>query len=334
MNPCAARSSTRGVSVSSRRTGRARLWAIPSRSRRSPPRSGVPMNRTPRAGWDRQRPILVTSRRQPASSVFIKAIQVLRHGLVPPQPYFTKLNPHISLDGTRLAVPTALTPAYPGVALPALRRCEFIRRRRNQREHHRRGSAKAPAPRRAGASRADAYRILPLSAQSPAALEALVKSWTDVPRGNAGCHSTICVTRRRVRRTHYDYRVAVTGRSKEELPRPSGALSTNASMSACARACARRVSGSSSAARGRNGSRWVASSSKTEARFPRRSRILRRVAAAARRMVVAGGTEPTRRSARGSPETEIAQPALFAIQVGLAALWKSWGVSPGLRRRP
>ena len=27
-------------------------------------------------------------------------------------------------------------------------------------------------------------------------------------------------------------------------------------------------------------------------------------------------------------ETEIAQPALFAIQVALAAVWRSWGIAP------
>lgn len=27
-------------------------------------------------------------------------------------------------------------------------------------------------------------------------------------------------------------------------------------------------------------------------------------------------------------ETEFAQPAIFALQVGLTALWKSWGIKP------
>ena len=32
--------------------------------------------------------------------------------------------------------------------------------------------------------------------------------------------------------------------------------------------------------------------------------------------------------------TEIGQPAIFAMQVALAALWKSWGVEPSADRWP
>ena len=40
----------------------------------------------------------------------IKAVLVLEHEAIPPQVHFRKLNPHISLEGTRLFVPTEVTP--------------------------------------------------------------------------------------------------------------------------------------------------------------------------------------------------------------------------------
>jgi acyl transferase domain-containing protein len=128
-----------------------------------------------------------------------------------------------------------------------------------------------------------------------------------------------------VRRTHHDCRIAVTGHSKDELRGRLEALSANVP------------------ARGHDsvaprvgfvfcgqGPQWFAMGREllaAEARF---------------RDAVASCDELLRPLARWSlldelnlpeersrlAETEVAQPALFAIQVGLAALWKSWGVSP------
>ena len=54
---------------------------------------------------------------------------------------------------------------------------------------------------------------------------------------------------------------------------------------------------------------------------------MRRVAAPARKLVVVAGI-PADESQSRLDQTEIAQPAIFALQVGLAALWRSWGIVP------
>ena len=251
----------------------------------------------------------------------IKAIQVLRHGMAPPQPHFTKLNPHISLAGTRLAIPTALT-ALPDMAFP---RCAAVssfgvggtNANVIVEEAPRLPPAQVTAP-------ADGCRILPLSAQSPAALEALVASWIGFLAETVVTIDDLCHTAA-VRRTHHDCRIAVTGHSKDELRGRLEALSANVP------------------ARGHDfvdprvgfvfcgqGPQWFAMGRElfaAEARF---------------RDAIASCDELLRPLARWSlldelnlpeersrlAETEVAQPALFAIQVGLAALWKSWGVSP------
>ena len=154
---------------------------------------------------------------------------------------------------------------------------------------------------RRAAAPADACRILPLSAQSPAALEALVNSWTGFLAETPASIDDLCHTAG-LRRTHYDYRIAVTGHSKDELRRHLEAFSTDTSS--------RFTPPPSSAAARRvrllwTGTAMVRDGARTPEdgdAFSRRGRLLRRAAAAARPMVSAGRIEPARRAlaARGN----------------------------------
>lgn len=254
----------------------------------------------------------------------IKAIQVLRHGVVPPQPYFTKLNPHISLDGTRLAVPTALTP-LPAGASP---RCAAV-------SSFGVGGTNAnvileEAPNlplaEADNTKTGACRLLPLSAQSPQALEALVKSWTAFLAETPASIDDLCHTAGR-RRTHYDYRFAVAGRSKDELRTRLEHFSKDTMP--VHEAAAQRTPRVGFVFCGQ-GPQWFAMGRELLAEEPR----FREVIAACDELLrpLAGWSlleelnSPEERSRLA--ETEIAQPALFAIQVALATSWKTWGVRP------
>lgn len=254
----------------------------------------------------------------------IKSIQVLRHGVVPPQPYFTKLNPHISLAGTRLALPTALTPLPPS----AFPRCAAVSSFGVGGTNSNVIVEEAPnLPAAANIAASDACRLLPLSAQSPAALEALAKSWTGFLAETSATIDDLCHTAG-LRRTHYDYRLAVTGRSKDELATRLEALSNAASIPV------------HDAAEPRpphvgfvfcgQGPQWFAMGRELLAEEPR----FREVVASCDELLrpLAGWSLleelnlPEERSRLA--ETEIAQPAIFAIQVALAALWKTWGIPP------
>ena len=121
----------------------------------------------------------------------IKAVLALRHEAVPPQVHFSKLNPHISLAGTRLAIPT-VPGAWPAGALP---RCAAV-------SSFGVGGTNAhviveEAPKLAAAP-AEAARgclhVLPLSAQSPAALQALAQSWIAFSRRRRPPRSPISAT--------------------------------------------------------------------------------------------------------------------------------------------
>ena len=255
----------------------------------------------------------------------IKAIQVLRHGEVPPQPHFTKLNPHISLTGTRLAVPTAMTP-LPASTFP---RCAAVSSFGVGGTNSNVIVEEAPklSPVATDTAVADGCHLLPLSAQSAAALEALVKSWIGFLAETPATIDDLCHTAG-LRRTHYDFRVAVTGHSRDELHTRLEAFSKDASTPARA-AAAQRIPSIGFVFCGQ-GAQWFAMGREllaNEAHF---------------REVVASCDELLRPLARWSlleelslteersrlAETEIAQPAIFAIQVALAALWKAWGVTP------
>jgi acyl transferase domain-containing protein len=255
----------------------------------------------------------------------IKAIQVLRHGMVPPQPHFTKLNPHISLIGTRLAVPTALTP-LPSGAFP---RCAAVSSfgvggtNANLIVEEAPNVPLAAAP----AARADACRLLPLSAQSPAALGALVKSWTGFLAETSATVDDLCHTAG-LRRTHYDCRLAVAGRSKDELRTRLEALSKDVSSPV-----------HSAAEQGRpgigfvfcgQGPQWFAMGRELLVEEPGFREVVATCDELLRPLAGWSLLDELNLSEQNSrlAETEIAQPALFAIQVALVALWKTWGVTP------
>ena len=257
----------------------------------------------------------------------IKAVLVLRHEAVPPQANFRKLNPHISLDGTRLAIAKSLEP-WPAGPLP---RCAAI-------SSFGVGGTNASAiieetPKLAEASaeeRGNTCYILPLSARSPAALHALAQSWTGFLAETPATLADICHTAA-LRRTHYDHRVAVIGRSKEELrtqlDRSLGqGLEQGTTTIRPTFAEAPRVGFMFSG----QGPQWYAMGRELLAGEPIFHEVMTKCDTLLRPLSGWSLLEELALQEESSrlDHTEVAQPALFALQVALAALWKSWGVSP------
>lgn len=256
----------------------------------------------------------------------IKVVLALRHEAVPPQANFSKLNPHISLAGTRLAVPKALVP-WPSGATP---RCAAI-------SSFGVGGTNAnviveEAPKLAAApvgEESKACRLLPLSAQSPAALQALACSWIDFLAETSAAPADLCYSAS-LRRTHYDHRLAVAGRSKEELrarladfvERQTDGGPANARP---ANAASPRVAFVFSG----QGPQWHAMGRELlveepvfRETFSECDALLRPLSGWSLLDELARPEEQSRLD-----QTEVAQPALFALQVSLAALLKSWGAS-------
>ncbi|EAU62512.1 SDR family NAD(P)-dependent oxidoreductase, partial [Stigmatella aurantiaca] len=172
-------------------------------------------------------------------------------------------------------------------------------------------------------------RVLPLSARTPEALEALARAYQERmgPEGelrdvafSAGAH-----------RTHHEHRLAVVGDSPPEVhsalaaflrgERPAGMFQGTASAGGHRR-LAFVFSG--------QGSQWVGMGRQlleTEPVFRHTveacDALLRPLAGFSLLDELAASEEHSRLN-----QTAVTQPALFALQVALAKLWRSWGIQP------
>jgi acyl transferase domain-containing protein len=250
----------------------------------------------------------------------IKTVLALAHEAIPPQPRFTRLNPHISLEGTRLAIATALTP-WPAGGAP---RCAAV-------SSFGVGGTNAhvileEAPRLPeGEAAPEVSRILPLSAHRPEALRALAESWVRFLGETPAPAAALCYTAAE-RRSHHEHRLAVVGTSKEDLRARLGEALADGKGLGRRAAAPPRVGFVFSG----QGPQWYAMGRELLASEPIFRDVLTECDALLRPLSgwslleELGAAEDRSRLA----ETEVAQPALFGLQVALAALWKSWGIAP------
>ncbi|MBC8085891.1 MAG: acyltransferase domain-containing protein, partial [Phycisphaerae bacterium] len=253
----------------------------------------------------------------------IKATLVLQHREIPQQVHFTTLNSHIALDGTCLQVANrridwtdSEQPRVAGVSgfgVGGTNAHVIVE--------------EAPAiPLNSPASKDETF-LLPLSAQSPATLHAVAEKWIAfLARTPAPAH-IICATAA-TRRSHYGHRLAVSGKSAAELAeqlrkitREQIGLGTAASSNAVDSARIAFVFGG-------QGSQWPQMGQQLFEREPIFRAALADIGARFEKLsgwsLLALISEPAASSRL--QDTDVAQPAIFAIQVSLAALWNSWGV--------
>jgi acyl transferase domain-containing protein/acyl carrier protein len=261
----------------------------------------------------------------------IKVALALRHREIPPSLHFEKPNPHIPFDELPLRVQTTLGPwpVESGPALAGVSSFGF-----GGTNAHLVLEAASPAvigmP---DPERKIGTHLLPLSARSPEALQALARAWQNflaTPEFAASL-TDVCYTAS-VRLSHHDYRLAVTGNSPTQLiesleaflrgeARPG--LSSGRKLSARQRKLVFVFPG--------QGSQWFGMGR----RLLEQEAVFREVIERCDRAMRPYGdwsllAELTVTDAARSRlnEVDIIQPALFAIEIALAALWRSWGIEP------
>ena len=168
--------------------------------------------------------------------------------------------------------------------------------------------------------------LLPLSAQDDGALRAAATHWIDFLQRTPASSADLAFTASQ-RRSHLDRRLAVAGRSKAEWRARLQEWIAGSNAPATRRAGAPRVGFVFSG----QGPQWSEMGRELHGSEPAFRDAFDAVDALLRPL--AGWTLRDEWSAVDAgdsrlAQTEFAQPALFALQVALAALWKSWGVQP------
>ncbi len=258
----------------------------------------------------------------------IKLVLAIESRQIPPNLNFHVLNPNITLSGTPFVIPTAPQPWVSGRPLRCAAVSSFGFGGTNA---HLILEAPPAVLEQAAGGRAEAQadgiapvHILPISAHTPAALRALAARYETYLQRERQPLPAVCYTAA-VHRTHHLYRFAPVGDTREAMADLLGAF----------------VRGNSSAAAAADPSRlvWVFTGQGADvcevpvhflAAEPRFREALAACDQALARHLnwsVADyliGMRPE----LAWRDTSVAQPVIFAVQVALAALWRSWGLEP------
>lgn len=245
----------------------------------------------------------------------IKVVLSLRHGEIPAHLHLQKLNPHITLEGTPLSIPTRRQP-WP---TPAERRfagvsafgfggtnCHVILEE---------------VPNRVPVDADRPLHLLTLSAKSETALQVLTERYISRLANHPASPADICFSANSGR-SHFAFRLAVTGESTAQLSTGLKAVPASRSPRTCPK-MAFLFTG--------QGSQYVDMGRVLYDTQPTFRRVLDHCDELLRPHLA----QPLLSVLYPPPgvdsplqQTAYAQPALFALEYALFELWCSWGVRP------
>ncbi|MBV2362911.1 type I polyketide synthase [Streptomonospora nanhaiensis] len=249
----------------------------------------------------------------------IKSLLVLERGVVPPLLHLTRLNPEIDLAGSRMTLPTAPAP-LPDDGRPRLAAVSSFGF----------GGAnvhavlEAAPPAEPVAVHEPRKLLLALSARGGAALRALADRYAERLAGADDAEAARVCAAAATGRSHHGHRVALSAADAEGL---RAQLASVAAPAVPVRAGARpRVAFVFSG----QGSQWAGMG---RAVLDREPVVRAEVAAWDAAVLDRAGWSVLEQLTAGEDasrvnETEVAQVTIAALQAGLAALWRSWGVRP------
>ena len=259
----------------------------------------------------------------------IKAALAITHRALPPSLHFAVPNPHIPFDALALRVQRTLGDWPLADGLPVLAGVSAFGF--GGTNAHVVLAGVDPAETVESPAETEAAQLLPISARSPGALQALARSYRDViAEGLAGATLRDLSGTLGARRGHHGHRLALTASTRAEAVAQLDAFL--------------KGEADPGTAKGRAPSRpprlaFVFSGQGAQAWGMGRQLLAdepafrQAVEACDRALAPLSGwslmEELTAVEGHSRlAEPGVSQPAMFAIQVGLAALWRSWGITP------
>ncbi|WP_369230343.1 type I polyketide synthase [Streptomyces sp. R21] len=256
----------------------------------------------------------------------IKAILVLRHGVIPPLVNFSRPNPRLGVEDSPFTLPRRATPwpvngprraGVHSIGMGGTNAHVILE--------------EAPAPVARPAATAPVPALLPLSAQTPEALVACARSFRDALAARPGIDPADLVTTAALGRRQLRHRLVITapvdamvGALDAYLASPEGADRQRYVVGTVEAAATPAFVFSG------QGGGGPAMAAELARRFPVVADALEECARVHEQETgehvfldrLVGGAGPAQW------DTAFAQPALFALQVAQARLWQQWGVRP------
>jgi myxalamid-type polyketide synthase MxaE and MxaD len=257
----------------------------------------------------------------------IKAALVLQRGMIPRNNHFRTLNPRIRFDGTPFMIPKANMPWKAGDKRRVGSVSSFAMSGTNAHliveewPHTEEEDLTADA---------SAY-LLPISARSQEALEALAAAYAQhLSTPDSGPRLRDVVHTASVRRSHHPYRLTVAGGSRQEMADALEAFGRGETPASVMQGQASNSPAKVVFVFSGQGSQWLGMGRQLMKEEPVfRSTIENCDARLSSRVGWSLIDELTASESQSRlAETEVAQPAIFAIQVALAELLRSWGIVP------
>lgn len=259
----------------------------------------------------------------------IKVALALKHRAIPASLHFGQANPAIPWSELPLTVQSEMTP-WPAEATPAVAGVSSFGISGTNSHVVVTDLFEATNGHRQKATTADVAHMLPISAHSAAALEAMARAYRDFARDSQGDPGDICYTAS-VRRTHHDHRLSVLGRSLSEIGEQLDAHLAGEARRGVA--SGRKVPDTKPKIAfvfPGQGSQWLGMARRLMDQEPVFRTTLETCAQALSRYADWSLLDEIRADAAVSrlEELDVVQPVLFAVQVALAAQWRAWGVEP------
>lgn len=259
----------------------------------------------------------------------IKAVLALQHRTIPANLHFQKLNPHISLDGTRLQIATDESAWAAGEGRRMAAVSAFGWSGTNAHIVLEEAPAAQPADAAEGAA-VEFTHLLVTSAQSGGALNALAQEYARRLRGGDVSLAGLCRTAA-LRREHLPQRLAVAGRTSTELAERLEAFANDETRPGIATGTRfeGRLPGLVFVFSGQGG-HWLGMGRQlmqTEAVFRQAMERCEQAFRPYQDWSLQDQINADDSSSR-LDDAYVVQPVLFAFQVALAELWRSWGIVP------